>query len=156
MENLSFFEGPFDDVGFLLALPGLCSFLDVPSAAAPPQQHRSCLTSAGFPGDLFRLFWKLLTQGVPAVLVLPPNPDSCVSTILSVTRCHDRHALARAVSSIGRGATSLHFCFTSQHNLICTDRAAAVHMTSTPKCECVCVCVGLSAIPKSCVLNPGP
>ena len=67
----SFFEGPYDDVAFIVSVDGLRHFSPPPTPPVRGRTFEADLPQATLSGDLIRLCWRLWSLGVPTTLFVP-------------------------------------------------------------------------------------
>ena len=71
----SFFEGPYDEVAFIVSTDGLRHFSPLPIPPVGPRVFEADLPQATLSGDLIRLCWRLWVLGVPTTLFVPRCTD---------------------------------------------------------------------------------
>ncbi|CAE7875058.1 unnamed protein product [Symbiodinium necroappetens] len=67
----SFFDGPYDDVVFMLCVDGWSGFLSVPAPHTPARMFHSLLASEVLCGDVVRFALRLWGLGTPTMLLYP-------------------------------------------------------------------------------------
>ena len=82
----SFFDGPFDEVAFIVCLSQWSGFGHIPHPNVNARTHQRLLASETFGGDLLRFTIRLWTLGVPAMLLFPPSLLSAVTPLPEIRR----------------------------------------------------------------------
>ena len=80
----SFFEGPYDDVAFIVSIDGLRQISSPPTPPVKARGFEIALSQATLSGDLLRLCWGLWTLGVPTTLLIPHHLAPSVQPLVAV------------------------------------------------------------------------
>ncbi|CAE7575846.1 unnamed protein product [Symbiodinium sp. CCMP2592] len=108
----AFFEGPFDEVAFVIDLTGIHLLQDTPCLDFGLSASHVELDRATLGADLLRLFLRLLFLGVPVVLLVPPAADLCLQTVSALPGIQVHYHGGLKILSTSSDLFSL-LCFTS-------------------------------------------
>ena len=89
-QSLPFFDGPFDEVAFVLCLEGWCGFAQPPRPETSAPAHHHSLTAETLGGDLLRFALRLWSQGTPTMLLFSPPSASAVAPFSEIRHLQQR------------------------------------------------------------------